>query len=167
MRLFHSARAVFYAPSDLSGIGGMHHERIRATRSWYSAAPRYDCVFVGNDSDEPGFRGLNVARVRVFFSVKFRGNVYPSALVHWFSHIGNAPDPVTGMWRVRPDYDREGNAVCAVISLDSIFRAAHLIGVCGSQHIPRHDFDHTKSLDSFKSFYVNKYADHHAHEIAF
>jgi hypothetical protein len=33
--IFNSARAVFYAPSDVSGVGGMHHERIRATKSWY------------------------------------------------------------------------------------------------------------------------------------
>lgn len=168
VQLFNSARAVYYAPSDLSGIGGMHQERIRAMRSWYGGPPRYDCVFVGNaDSDEPGFRGLNVARVRVFFSVQHDGETYPCALVHWFSHVGNGPDPVTGMWKVKPDYDRHHKPVLAVISVDSIFRAAHLIGVSGSQCIPRHGFDHSKSLDSFQSFYVNKYADHHAHEIAF
>ena len=146
----------------------MHHERIRATRSWYGGAPRFDCIFVGNsNSDDPGFRGLNVARVHVFFSVQFRGVVYPCALVHWFSHVGNDVDPVTGMWQVRPDYDRQGNPILAVISVDSIVCAAHLIGICGSHCIPRHNFDHSKSLNSFKSFYVNKYADHHAHEIAF
>ena len=30
--VYNSARAVFYAPSDLSGIGGMRHERIRSVR---------------------------------------------------------------------------------------------------------------------------------------
>lgn len=29
--VFSSAVATYYAPSDLSGIGGMHHEYIRAT----------------------------------------------------------------------------------------------------------------------------------------
>ncbi|KAJ7113623.1 hypothetical protein C8R44DRAFT_741205 [Mycena epipterygia] len=43
--IYNSARAVFYAPSDVSGIGGMRHERIRATKSWYRGPPRYDCVF--------------------------------------------------------------------------------------------------------------------------
>ena len=168
LRLYNSARAVYYAPSDLSGVGGMHQERIRAVRSWYGGPARYDCIFVGNaDSDEPGFRGLNVARVRVFFSVQHKRKVYPCALVHWFSHVGNAPDPVTGLWKVKPDYDRQGRPVLAVIPVDAIFRAAHLIGVSGSHRIPRHSFDHSKALDSFKTFYVNKYADHHAHEIAF
>ncbi|KAF8872664.1 hypothetical protein CPB84DRAFT_1854340 [Gymnopilus junonius] len=121
LRLFNSVRAVYYAPSDLSGIGGMHEERIRAVRKWYNGPPRYDCVFVGNTdaADQPGFRGLNVAR-RV---------IYPCALVHWFSHVGNAPDPVTGMWKVKPDYDRRGNPILAVIAVDSIFRGAHLIGI--------------------------------------
>ncbi|KAF8883641.1 hypothetical protein CPB84DRAFT_1850916 [Gymnopilus junonius] len=103
LRLYNSARAVYYAPSDLSGVGGMHHERIRAVRTWYGGPARYDCIFVGNmDSDEPGFRGLNVARVRVFFSVQHERKVYPCALVHWFSHVGNAPDPVTGLWKWMP-----------------------------------------------------------------
>ncbi|KAF8901482.1 hypothetical protein CPB84DRAFT_1846772 [Gymnopilus junonius] len=103
LRLYNSARAVYYAPSDLSGVGGMHHERIRAVRTWYGGPARYDCIFVGNmDSDEPGFRGLNVARVRVFFSVQHECKVYPCALVHWFSHVGNAPDPVTGLWKWMP-----------------------------------------------------------------
>ncbi|KAF8872520.1 hypothetical protein CPB84DRAFT_1854424 [Gymnopilus junonius] len=169
LRLFNSVRAVYYAPSDLSGIGGMHEERIRAVRKWYNGPPRYDCVFVGNTdaADQPGFRGLNVARVRVFFSFQHKRVIYPCALVHWFSHVGNAPDPVTGMWKVKPDYDRRGNPILAVIAVDSIFRGAHLIGVCGMQHLPRHGFDHSKALDSFKTFYVNKYADHHTHEIAF
>ncbi|KAF8871136.1 hypothetical protein CPB84DRAFT_1754164 [Gymnopilus junonius] len=132
LRLFNSVRAVYYAPSDLSGIGGMHEERIRAVRKWYNGPPRYDCVFVGNTdaADQPGFRGLNVARVRVFFSFQHKRVIYPCALVHWFSHVGNAPDPVTGMWKVKPDYDRRGNPILAVIAVDSIFRGAHLIGVC-------------------------------------
>ena len=170
VRLYNSARAVFYAPSDLLGIGGMHQEHIRATRSWHRGAARYDCVFVGNsesESDEAGFRGLNVARVHCFFSVEFQGAIFPCALVHWFLHVGNEPDPVSGIWHVRPEFDRDNCPVLAVISLDSIFRAAHLIGCSGSTWISHQAFDHTKPLDCFKTFYVNKYADHHAHEIAF
>ncbi|KAG6807199.1 hypothetical protein H0H92_008439, partial [Tricholoma furcatifolium] len=62
--IYNSARALYYAPSNLSGLGGMYQERIRASRSWYNGEPRYDCVFVGDaDSDvERGMEGLNVAR---------------------------------------------------------------------------------------------------------
>ncbi|KAJ6529976.1 hypothetical protein B0H10DRAFT_2273658 [Mycena sp. CBHHK59/15] len=125
--MYNSARAVFYAPSDVSGIGGMHHEHIRAVNSWYRGPPRYDCVFIEHDPNAPGFRGLHAARVRLLFRFKFRGVDYPCALVHWFSAVGE--DPCT-------DTDFHGREPgLAVVHIDS--------------------------------FYVNKYADHHAHEIAF
>ncbi|KIM34706.1 hypothetical protein M413DRAFT_56461, partial [Hebeloma cylindrosporum] len=96
--VYTSARAVFYAPSGLSGIGGMSHERIRSVKSWYGGAPRRDRVFVGNtDSDAPGFEGLFVARVFVFFSFRHAGITYPCALVHGFSTVGDSPDDATGM----------------------------------------------------------------------
>ncbi|KAH9973152.1 hypothetical protein BJV74DRAFT_782807 [Russula compacta] len=34
VKVFHSALATYHTPSDLSGIGGMHHEWIRAVPSW-------------------------------------------------------------------------------------------------------------------------------------
>ena len=34
IKVYHSATLTYHAPSDLSGIGGMHHEIIRATPSW-------------------------------------------------------------------------------------------------------------------------------------
>ena len=58
LKVFHLAIATFYAPSDLSGIGGMHRERIRATPTWQNGPRRYDCVFVDNDPDIEGFAGL-------------------------------------------------------------------------------------------------------------
>ena len=54
----------------------------------------------------------------------------------------------------------------SVIHIDSILRAAHIIGVSGPQPLPT-DFTYGDSLDAFEMFYVNKYVDHHAHEIAF
>src|SRR6267378_770966 len=115
--IYNSARAVFYAPSDLSGIGGMRHEQIRSTRSWYGGAPQRDCVFIGNtDSDAPGFEGLLVARIFLFFSFKHEGITYPCALVQWFSTVGDGPDDETGMWMVEPDFQR-GQRVLEVIHL--------------------------------------------------
>ncbi|KAJ7750937.1 hypothetical protein DFH07DRAFT_869023 [Mycena maculata] len=165
--LYHSARAVFYAPSDVSGVGGMHHERIRATKSWYRGPPRYDCVFLEHDTDLVGFQGLHAARVHMFFHFKFRGVDYPCALIHWFSARGEHPCPETGMWIVTPDSLRGGAPSLAVVHLDCLLRGAHLIGVAGRDFVPIHNFDFSDSLDAFKAFYVNKYADHHAHEIAF
>jgi hypothetical protein len=114
----------------------------------------------------PGFRGLYVARVRSFFSITHNKVKYPCALINSFSTIGESPCQETGMWMVKPDFDRTGNHTMSIIHLDSILRGAHLMGVSGSQFIPRHlKFTHT--LDAFRAFYVNKYIDHHAHEIAF
>jgi hypothetical protein len=164
---FNSARAVFYAPSDISGLGGMRHERIRSTKSWYNGAPRRDCVFIGNsDSDEPGFAGLHVARVLLFFSFNHDMVTYPCALVHWFSTVGDTPCDETGMWMVEPDFIGSKH-VLGVIHLGTILRGAHLIGAAGPHFLPERDFDFSKSLDAFQTFYVNKFIDHHAHEIVF
>ncbi|KAJ7502312.1 hypothetical protein B0H11DRAFT_2365679, partial [Mycena galericulata] len=168
--IYNSARAIFYAPSDVCGIGGMHHERIRAVKSWYRGPPRYDCVFIEHDTEAVGFRGLHAARVRLFFRFKFRDVDYPCALVHWFSAHGDAPCPDTGMWIVKPDFvrGRPGEPEMAVVHIDALLRGAHLIGVAGKEFVPMDEsFNFSNSLDAFKAFYVNKYADHHSHEIAF
>jgi hypothetical protein len=167
VKVFPSAVATFYAPSDQSGIGGMYRERIRAVRSWRGGAPRRDCIFVEQDTDQPGFRGLYGARVIAFLSLKTSDDIaYPCALVTWFSAINDEPCPDVGMWMVEPDLDANGEREMSIIHLDSILRAAHLIPVYGDHPVPRH-FKHTNSLDLFAAFYINKYADHHSHEIAF
>ncbi|KAF8806880.1 hypothetical protein BYT27DRAFT_7223998 [Phlegmacium glaucopus] len=154
INIFHSAIAIYHAPSDLSGTGGMHHEYIQSTCSWKNGPARHNCVFVEQDPDEVGFWALGVAQVQLFFSFEYDQVLYPCALVRWFETYGNAPCPETGMWMVQPDVDvRLRQRICSVIHIDSILRAAHLIGVY--------------SLHAFKLFYVNKYADHHSHEIAF
>jgi len=44
--VFNSASSTFYAPSDLSGIGGMTREHIRSCPAWRNEHSRKDCVFV-------------------------------------------------------------------------------------------------------------------------
>ena len=34
--MYSSACVVYYVPSDISGLGGMHRERIRSVQLWYS-----------------------------------------------------------------------------------------------------------------------------------
>ncbi|KAJ6626686.1 hypothetical protein B0H10DRAFT_1941690 [Mycena sp. CBHHK59/15] len=87
--MYNSACAVFYAPSSVCSIGGMHHERIQAVKSWYRGPPRYNCAFIEHDPDAPGFHGLHAAHVRLLFRFKFRGIDYPCALVQWFSAHGD------------------------------------------------------------------------------
>jgi hypothetical protein len=164
--VYHSACATFYAPSDLSGIGGMCRERIRATPSWHGDGPRNDCVFVTKDAKVDGMRGLHVARVQFFFSFTHNRIVYPCAFVEWFVPIGNAPCEDTGMWMVKADIDEDGQPVRDIIHLDCIIRGALLIAACGAQLLPSH-ITFSNSLGAFRAYYVNKYADYHAHATAF
>ncbi|KAI0371809.1 hypothetical protein BV20DRAFT_165857 [Pilatotrama ljubarskyi] len=165
IHVFHSAVALYYAPTDPSGIGGMRRERIRGTPSWHNGPARYDCIFVDKGTLEEGLKGLLIARVRLFFSFKHEGQLYPCALVHWFSTVGEAPDEDTGMWIVTPDFLENGTPSYDVIHVDTILRGAHLIGRIGDTWLPQ-GFLPSDSLDAFCAFYVNKYADYHAFELA-
>lgn len=61
--VYQNARAIFYAPSELAGPGGMHSEVIRANPSWYGERPRFDTVLVQNEEDRDGMAGMLVGRV--------------------------------------------------------------------------------------------------------
>lgn len=160
--VFHSAVARFYAPSDICGAGGMSRERIRSNPSWRGLYARHDTAFVEIDADLSGMAGMAIARVLMFFSFFFRDIHYPCALVHWLVPSGEEADQDTGMWVVKPEF--EGNRrTLAVIHLDSIVRAAHLLPVYGSSLLPE-EFPFSLSLDVFHSYFVNSYVDHHAHE---
>ncbi|KAG2751920.1 hypothetical protein P692DRAFT_201838648 [Suillus brevipes Sb2] len=164
--VFNSASSRFYAPSDLSGIGGMCTEHIRSCPSWQGGHSRNDCVFVNTDSNLPGMQGLEVARVRAFFSFQYRGEVYPCAVVHWFNKISDAADEDMGMWVVHPGEGANNTAEHTIIHIDAIYRAAHLIPMYGTEFLPQ-ELKFYHSYDAFRAYYVNKYADHHAFEIAF
>jgi hypothetical protein len=70
------------------------------------------------------------------------------------------------MWVVRPEFDKDDSPSISIIHIDTIIRAVHLIGVCRDDFLPKTLCFHD-SLDTFRAFFVNKYADHHAFEIAF
>lgn len=163
--VFNSASSRFYAPSDLCGTGGMHKEYIRSCPMWRGEGPRYDCVFVGTDPDADGMHGYEIARVFCFFSFVYKGITYPCAAIRWFDKDGEEPDELTGMWIVHPGTLPNHTPNYAIIHIESIYRAAHLIPVYGTDPIPLEIKPH-HSYDAFKSFYVNKYADHHSFEIA-
>ena len=158
--------AEFFAPSDPAGVGGMHRERIRAMPSWRGEGPRHDCLFETNDPNVKGMLGLHAARAVLFFSFKFNHVLYPCALVQWFSLVGEEPCKETGMWMVERDWEEDGTQTMGVIHVDSIVRGAHFIPVYGEEFVPRH-INFSNSLDYYAAYYVNKFADHHSHEIAF
>ncbi|TFK61185.1 hypothetical protein BDN72DRAFT_778541, partial [Pluteus cervinus] len=53
-----------------------------------------------------------------------------------------------------------------IIRLDSIVRTAHLIGAYGPAPMPR-EYRYQDCNHMFKTFYVDKYIDHHIYELAF
>ena len=72
--VFHSAVALFYAPSNLSGMSEMYQEHIRANPN-YGGNLQFDTVFVSvADADSPDLegvyvmRGLLIVRVLLFYS---------------------------------------------------------------------------------------------------
>ena len=160
-KVYHSAVATFFAPSDLSGAGGMRCERIRSTPSFHGHS-RHDTVFVVVDDSRPDMEGMEIGRVLLFFSFYYRRKPHSCALINWFVH-DNKPDPDTGMWTVQMECDQKGVPNVQVIPLESIARGAHLLPVYGNTRIPD-DLSHHDSLDSFCSFFVNHFIDHHTHE---
>ena len=163
--VYHSTMAVFYSPSDPCGTRGMRRESIRSTPCWRKGAPRHDTVFVKRDATIPGVRGLDVVRLLALFSFVWRGQYYPCALVRWFKHTAEEVDIGMGMWVVKPDNNDDGSPAVGIIHLDSVLRAAHLMPVFGDQFIPI-GLTPDRTLDIFQSFYINKYIDYHAFELA-
>ncbi|KAF8262141.1 hypothetical protein EI94DRAFT_1773267 [Lactarius quietus] len=134
-KVHHSAVTTFYAPSDLSGLGGLRREQIRSTPCFFGH-PRCDTIFVVTDDSHPGMEGMEI------------GHDYQCALINWFVH-DHEHDPDTGMWIVKPEHDCHGKLTLEVIDIDSIAWA---------------DFSYHHALDTYQSFFVNHYVDHHAHE---
>lgn len=73
----------------------------------------------------------------------------------------------TGMWAVEPEVLNNSSVNSSMIHLDSVVCLAHLLPIYGDEPAPgRHCLNYTRPLDTSPPFYVNKYADHHAFEIA-
>ena len=162
--VFHSAVATFLSPSDPSNTHGMRRERIRSTPSWRGAGERHDCAFVVEDDKKPGMSGMAVVRIKLLFSFQYNDVQFSCALVEWFDRVRY--DDSTGMWIVRPSSTR-GRRDKSVLHLDCLLRAAHLIPVyADNQPLPL-DFHYSYSLHAFGAYYVNKYIDHNANELAF
>ena len=162
IHIFKSATAKFYAPSDISGIAGMRCEYIRATSSWRNGPARYDCVLVNTKPDVDGARGFEVARVFLFFSFSYRDKTYPCAFIKWYTFVGTEPNEDTGCWVVKPDIQDGGSPHVAVIHVDCIIRATHLMPVTRTARFVDRSVTMHTSLDTFNLFYLNRFADNHA-----
>jgi hypothetical protein len=67
---------------------------------------------------------------------------------------------------VEPEVQQDGRPYLAIVHLDTIFRAAHLIPAYRTSDFVKRSLTMHDTLDEFKVFYVNKFVDHHAFEIA-
>jgi hypothetical protein len=74
-----------------------------------------------NDSEEGTMHSMLVAHVLLFFSYHDPKlcREFPYVLVHWFLLASQEPDPVTGMWVIKPEI-LGGKLMLEVIHLDSI-----------------------------------------------
>lgn len=163
--VYHTMTAIFYSPSDPSSLRGTCRECIRSSPCWRKRLPRRDTVFVQRDPTLPGIRGFDVVRLLGLFSFVHMNDFYPCALVRWFTYIADEPDEAMGLWVVQPDQNADGSPAIGVIHLDSVLRGAHLMPVFGGDLMPI-ELRMQSTLDVFQAFYVNKYIDHHAFEIA-
>jgi hypothetical protein len=125
-------------------------------------------VFVNTDPTPGlGMRGMAIARVLRFLKIKTVTNAeYDCALVQWWTVLGKEPDDITGMWLAEPHIEDDG-PLMDIVHLDCIIRGAHLLPAFGSSWITPAGFHFAKTLDAFKAYYINKYADHHSFTIAF
>jgi len=162
--VFSSATTTFYASSDESGLQGMRCKHIRSMHSWRNTGPHRDCALVVEDNTKPRIKGLTPVWVKLFFSFVHQGKVYPCALVEWFKKYGAHPDKETGMWRVRP-HMVGCQRLTTVVHLDSLLQGAHLLPAFGGATYLPADFHFSYSLDAFKAYFINKYADQQMYEI--
>ena len=162
IEVFNSAIAAFCAPSNISGITGMCREHIWAMPSWRNGPARYDTVLINSNPDAEGIYRFEIARILLSFAFQHQESHYPCALVHWFSIVGDEPDEDTGFSTVEPDFSDDGSPYLAIVHIDSIYRAVHLLATHHDSQFINRAFTMHSTLEKFKSFYVNKYVDHHA-----
>jgi hypothetical protein len=98
IKVHHSAVAMFYLPSNLSGSGGLQHEQIQSTPNFFGH-PHCDTVFVVTDDSQVGMEGMEIGHVLLFFSFEYWCKTFPFALINWFVHT-DGHDPDTQMWTI-------------------------------------------------------------------
>lgn len=160
IKVYHSAVASFYAPSDCCGVGGMCCEQIRSTPSFHGH-PCHNTVLIILDDTKPGMEGREIGQV-LFFSFSYCCKSYSCVLINWYIY-DDEPDANTGMWTVQLECDQRGTPTVQVVQLETIAYGAHLLPIYGKKRVPD-DFSYHNTLDSFNFFFLNHFIDHHAHE---
>ncbi|KAJ6537137.1 hypothetical protein B0H19DRAFT_1213719 [Mycena capillaripes] len=102
-----------------------------------------------------GLVGLRPAQIRVIFKLppQFGSYTHPLAYIEWFTPL-NGPEPVSGMFTTRRS-TRNHSRNSAVISVEHIVRACHLMAKCGTTIDPK--WTSFNVLDEAAMFYFNPY----------
>jgi hypothetical protein len=82
VNIHYLALAMFFMPSNLCGVGGMHQEQIRSTLSWYDH-PCHNTIFVVLDDTLPSMEGMVIACVQLLLSFNYSGVDHHCTLVNW------------------------------------------------------------------------------------
>ena len=159
--VFNSAISTFCASSDISGVTEMCRKHIWAMPSWRNGPACYDTVLINSNPDVEGMHGFKIAHILLFFAFQHQERQYPCALVHWFSFVGVEPDENTGFWTVEPNFTDNGSPHLAIIHINSIYRAVHLLVAHQDAQFINCEFTMHATLNKFKLFYNKKYVDHH------
>ncbi|KIK75116.1 hypothetical protein PAXRUDRAFT_173770 [Paxillus rubicundulus Ve08.2h10] len=146
----------------------MHCQYICSCPSWRNGYAQLDCAFVTTNLELEGMLGLDVVICHVYPCIFFplhntECTYYPCVVVHWFFCL-EEPDSDTGMWIMHPGLNVDNQPNMSITHLNTIYHAAHLIPVYGTQPIPPEIQPH-HSYDIFQAFYINKFTDHHTFEI--
>jgi len=161
---FNTAVTTFYAPSDISGITGMCCEYIRAMSSWRNGPACYNCVLVNAKPDVNGAHRFKVAWVFLFFLFLHGSKEYPCAFIQWYYFVGTKPNEDIGCWVVKPDIGDDKSPHVAVIHIDCITCTIHLMPITRTTCFVDQSVTMHISLDTFKLFYLNRFANYHAFE---
>ncbi|KAJ3925403.1 MAG: hypothetical protein NXY57DRAFT_1051695 [Lentinula lateritia] len=117
-------------------------------------------------------QGLQVGRIRVIFSIPSqhlarlilpKGIVLPThlAYVEWFTKFSQKPEPHSGLYRVKPLFNRDGSRAASVISVEMIQQSVHLYpkwdGVVPSI------WSYESVLDQSPSFLISPFTDIHTY----
>lgn len=111
----------------------MRREYLRSHPSWYGThRARRDTVFVVTDEDQPGMKGMLIARILLFFRYYDDSlqETIPRALVNWFIPVADGAegaDAVSRLWVVQPERISGQRPV----HLEAIARGSHLLLVFG------------------------------------
>ena len=147
--VFNSAVATYYLPSDTLGQAGFFQEQIHAMATQNPTIPRHDCVLIATDAMSSGFTSTQVAQICLLLLITHLGAAIPCALVDWFILEGNKPDPIMGLWVVKPKYTRNNRHFSSIIHFNSVLQGIHLLPVHKKRMVTQ-AHSHSWSLDTYQ-----------------